>query len=65
MVEEQKSWLEWAREVEAIAQTGLHFNTNEFDRQRYQRLLQISADVIGSKIDLDAQILVESLSKMP
>jgi ADP-ribose pyrophosphatase YjhB (NUDIX family) len=42
-----EQWLAWAREIQAIAQTGLHFTTNEFDRQRYTRLAEISAEIFA------------------
>ena len=40
-------WLLWAREIQAIGQTGLHFSLNEFDRQRYQRLVDIASQVMA------------------
>ncbi|HEY3345657.1 MAG TPA: NUDIX hydrolase [Anaerolineaceae bacterium] len=45
MVGNGEKWLAWAREIQAIGQTGLHFNTNEFDQERYRRLIEISADI--------------------
>ena len=33
-----------ARELEAMAQTGLHFSTDHFDRERYGRLREIAAE---------------------
>ena len=38
-------WLLWAREIQAISQTGLHFSQNDFDIQRYRRLAEISAEI--------------------
>ena len=32
------SWLLWARELQAIAQTGLTFANDRYDVERYQRL---------------------------
>ena len=31
-------WLVWARELQAIAQTGLTFVTSKFDRERYKAI---------------------------
>lgn len=36
-----------AREVRALAQTGLAFTTDGFDRQRYQRLLELAAQLMA------------------
>jgi hypothetical protein len=34
----QPDWLNWARTLQAIAQTGLTYAENPFDRERYQKL---------------------------
>jgi len=57
-----KGWLDWAREIEAIGQTGLHYASSEYDRQRYRRLLEISAEMISSNTDLNLENLVEVFS---
>ncbi len=46
-------WLEWGREVEALAQTGLHYSPDEYNRQRYRRLLEIAAEMISQNAQLD------------
>jgi ADP-ribose pyrophosphatase YjhB (NUDIX family) len=40
-------WVQWARELQAIAQTGLHFSDSEYDRERYQKILQISVEIFA------------------
>ena len=39
---------ELIKEVQAIAQTGLHYCTDDFDRERYQRLREISYELIAT-----------------
>jgi ADP-ribose pyrophosphatase YjhB (NUDIX family) len=46
-------WLEWAREIQAVAQTGSHYAVNEFDRGRYRRLSEIAAEIINEHSTLD------------
>ena len=46
-------WLSWAREIQAISQTGLHFAENEYQRERFQRLLELSAEIIGAFTNLE------------
>ncbi|RCK77107.1 MAG: MutT/nudix family protein [Anaerolineae bacterium] len=46
-------WLEWAREIQALAQTGLHYSTDEYNRYRYERLLQIAAEIASEAARLD------------
>ena len=45
-------WLEWAREIQAISQTGLTFTQNEYERERYQRLSEIAAEIAASYTEL-------------
>jgi ADP-ribose pyrophosphatase YjhB (NUDIX family) len=40
-------WLEWARELQALAQTGLHYAENEYQRERYHRLTEIAAEIVS------------------
>ena len=36
-------WLLWAREMQALAQTGLAFTRDQYDRERYQQLRALAA----------------------
>ena len=45
-------WLTWAREVAALAQTGLHYSLNEFDRHRYTRLAEIAGEITAAHSSL-------------
>ncbi len=40
-------WLEWAREIQALSQTGYHYAENEYQRQRNRRLSEIAAEIIS------------------
>lgn len=53
-------WLEWAREIQAIAQTGLTYTTNEFDIQRYKRLTEIAAEMVAAQTSLPKGTVLES-----
>lgn len=46
-------WLEWAREIQALAQTGSHYSVDEYNRQRYQRFLEIAAEIVSEYSDLE------------
>ena len=52
-------WLEWAREIQAIAQTGLHYAENDYQVQRYSRLNEISAEIISSHVDMEDSELIK------
>jgi ADP-ribose pyrophosphatase YjhB (NUDIX family) len=42
------AWLRWSRELQAIAQNGLTYSENHFDRERYQQILAVAADIAKS-----------------
>jgi ADP-ribose pyrophosphatase YjhB (NUDIX family) len=44
--------LAWARKVQAIAQNGLMFSKDEFDRERYTQLQDLVASIISSELDI-------------
>jgi ADP-ribose pyrophosphatase YjhB (NUDIX family) len=44
--------LEWARKVQAIAQNGLMFAQDTFDRDRYEQLQELSASILASELEL-------------
>jgi ADP-ribose pyrophosphatase YjhB (NUDIX family) len=44
--------LEWAREVQAIAQNGLAFTRDPFDRERYTRLTELVARLLSRTLEM-------------
>ena len=46
-------WLVWAREIQAVAQTGLTFSQDPFDRDRYAALRRLSARIMAEHTDAD------------
>lgn len=58
-------WLKWAREIQSIAQTGLAFSEKEYDRQRYTRLNEIAAEILGNYTFLDEKILKKIFMEQP
>jgi ADP-ribose pyrophosphatase YjhB (NUDIX family) len=44
--------LAWARKVQAIAQNGLMFSTDPFDRERYTQLQDLVASILASELDI-------------
>ena len=42
-------WLQWAQQLQAVAQTGLEYANNDFDRQRrYELVRHIAAAVMAA-----------------
>jgi ADP-ribose pyrophosphatase YjhB (NUDIX family) len=44
---DEPKWLLWARELQAIAQTGLAFTQDPYDVERYRRLRTIAAEMFS------------------
>lgn len=65
MPEHEIKWIEWAREIQALAQTGLAFSLSEYDSQRYSRLMEIAAEIISANSELDKNELVDVFMKQP
>ena len=47
-----EKWLKWAMEIQAIAQSGLAYTDNAYDTERYERLRQLSAEIIAEKSNI-------------
>jgi ADP-ribose pyrophosphatase YjhB (NUDIX family) len=45
------NWLVWARELQAIAQTGLTFTRDPYDRERYQAIRSLAARMFAAQTD--------------
>jgi ADP-ribose pyrophosphatase YjhB (NUDIX family) len=57
----EPQWLSIAREVRAIAQTGLAFNADGFDHQRYQRLRELAALLMAQGSATEHESILELL----
>ena len=40
-------WLDWAVELQALAQAGLHYGKDPFDIERFQRIRDIAAEMLA------------------
>jgi ADP-ribose pyrophosphatase YjhB (NUDIX family) len=58
---QEPPWLTIAREVRALAQTGLAFTTDTFDRQRYQRLQELAAQLMAQGSATEQEAIVRLL----
>ncbi len=47
--------VEWAKELQSLAQAGLFYGKDAFDRERYQRIREISAEMMLSRADMPAE----------
>lgn len=63
--EEMPFWLEWAREIQGLCQTGLAFATTDYETQRYTRLSEIAAEMVASHTSESLEKMVENFSAQP
>lgn len=48
-----EKWLEWAIEIQSLAQAGLTYTDNNYDIERYERLREISAEMLAEKSNIE------------
>ena len=46
-------WLQWAREIQALSQTGLAFAGNEYEKARNTRLIELAAEITAAHTELE------------
>ena len=47
-----EKWLEWAIELQSLAQAGLTYGKDIYDKERYERIRAISAEIISNYTDI-------------
>lgn len=50
-----EKWLKWAIEIQSLAQAGLAYTENKYDIERYERLREISAEMIEEKSNMSLE----------
>ena len=50
-----EKWLKWAIEIQSLAQAGLTYTDNVYDIERYERLREISAEIIAEKSNINLE----------
>ena len=51
-MESNEKWLKWAVELQSIAQAGLFYGKDKFDLERYERIREVSAEMLAYKTDI-------------
>ena len=54
-MENKNIWLDWAVELQSLAQAGLYYSKDPYDLERFQRIREISAEIVShqSEVPLD------------
>lgn len=49
---EEMRWLDWAIELQSLAQAGLTYSKDTYDIERFERIREISAEIVAHKSDI-------------
>src|SRR5215207_4751200 len=55
-------WIDWAREIFSLSQSGITYSGNEYDIERYKRLQEITAEMIASQSEILKAAALDSFS---
>ena len=58
-MENNECWLQWAIELQSLAQAGLTYGKDEYDKERYERIRDISAEMIARKSDISIEKVID------
>ena len=60
----EPKWLQWAKELQAIAQIGLAYPSgSHFDQERYERIREIAAEIMSASGGMDKTSLLEMFER--
>ncbi len=62
---ETPKWLKIAREIQQLSQTGAAFAVTEYEKQRYKRLTEITAEIIEYHTTLEKESVQKVLMQHP
>lgn len=51
-MDRNEQWLQWAIELQSLAQAGLTYGKDVYDYERYERIREISAEIISHMTDI-------------
>lgn len=55
MMDKNELWLQWAVELQSLAQAGLTYGKDVYDRERYERIREISAEILSHMSDIPTE----------
>jgi hypothetical protein len=55
----QLKWLEWAKQIQAISQTGLAYSKDIYDIERFEMLRNMSVEILNEYTDVEVEKIKE------
>lgn len=65
MAEKNFKWLDIAREIQQLSQTGAAFAVTDYEKKRYKRLIEITAEIINHHTELEKESVEKVLMDHP
>ena len=65
MNQEIPQWLKWAREIQQLSQTGLAFAVTKYEKQRYEKLMEIISEITEQHTFLEKDSLKKIFMNHP
>jgi ADP-ribose pyrophosphatase YjhB (NUDIX family) len=62
MNHQTSKWMDWAREIFSLSQSGLTYSGNPYDIERYKRLQEITAEIIADRSEITKEMALQSFS---
>ncbi|PJN88614.1 NUDIX hydrolase [Bacillus sp. mrc49] len=53
----EPKWLEWAKQLQSIAQAGLAYSKDVYDLERFEALRNISIEILAQQTELDMAVI--------
>ncbi len=54
-MDKNELWLQWAVELQSLAQAGLTYGKDVYDKERYERIREISAEILSHMSDIPTE----------
>jgi ADP-ribose pyrophosphatase YjhB (NUDIX family) len=59
----EPKWLDWAKRLQALSQNGLTYAKDPFDRERYEQIRHIAAEMLAEKADAKTEDVLDLFSR--
>ncbi|KYD00187.1 NUDIX hydrolase [Heyndrickxia sporothermodurans] len=53
----EPKWLEWAKQLQAIAQAGLTYSNDIYDKERFELIRKISIEILSNQTNMDTTFI--------
>jgi len=54
-MKDNEKWLQWAVELQSLAQGALYYCKDSYDIERFERIRDIAAEMISEKTDISLE----------